>query len=348
MKTWGSSVQTSRRTIARVRAVLFACAVSVTAFIPAQGQAQEAADDATKNAARELAYRAKAAFEHGDFAEARDLYGRAYALVPAPTLSIREARALVKLGLLVEGIEAYVRATRTKLDATSPEVFRQAVDEAHVELAQLRPRVPQLTVVVKGRNSRKLSVTMNGVPYPEALIGVARPVNPGTYQLAATTNEGQRVETSVTLAERAQGTAELVLPAPAAPGGSHPPATVIEPPQAEPHREVPWLAYGAFGVGGLGLGVGVVTGWMASKKYSSLEQQCPEHRCVADGSAEQDIESFRRLRTVSTVGYVVGALSAAAGVALYFTLPSSKAGPPSGARLTPYVTPQQAGFIGSF
>jgi hypothetical protein len=348
MKIWVSDVYNRQALMTGIRAVLAACAVSWAALVPARAGAQEAVDDATKNAARELAYRGKAAFEHGDFAEARDLYSRAYALVPAPTLSVREARALVKLGLWVEGIEAYVRTTRTKLDAASPGAFRRAVSEAHAELARLRPRVPQLTVVVRGAHSRKVSVKMDGSVYPEALLGVARPVNPGFHQLVATTEDGQRVETRVTLAQSARQTTELVLPEGAPSEQSMPARAGLEPPQAEPRRQIPLLVYGAFGVGGLGLGVGAVTGWMASKKYSSLEQQCPDHQCAEGSSAEQKLDSFRTLRTVSTVGYVVGVLGAAAGVTLYVTLRSTEAGPVSGARLSPYVTPEQAGFVGSF
>jgi hypothetical protein len=315
--------------------------------------AAEPADDATKNAARELAQRGKEAYERGDWAAARDLYGRAYALVPAPTLALREARALAQGGLWVQAVEAYVRATHAPLDADSPEAFQQAVEEANRELAELKPRIPELKLVIRGARDRVVSVSMDGQDYPAALWGVERPVDPGRHRIVAYTRQGAEATATADLAESATREVELVIAASApstpAPGdrGAAPVrqrSDAVGPPN-EPAALYRPLTYAAFGLGGLGLGVGVVTGIMATSKHSSVEQECSRNQCVEGGAGAQDLDSFRTLRTASTVGYVVGALGVAGGVTLYFIAPKEGA---RQAGVAPYLTPTSAGISGRF
>ena len=318
----------------------------------AGAEAAEPIDDSTKNAARELAQRAKEAIDRGDYEAARDLYGRAYALVPAPTLSLREARALVELGLLVEAAEAYVRTTRTVLTEDSTPPFRRAVEQAQRELAKLKPRIPELKLVLKGAAPEDVSVTMDGQPYSVALLGVERPVNPGSHQIVAQRDGDTKVEATVDLAEGATEQVELVI------GGSQKPAaraepadahmtaaSVLQPPEEDSVLHSPPVTYAALGVGALGLGIGVVTGIIATKKHSELEAQCPDNQCVEGSPAEGDLKSFRLLRTVSTVSYVVGALGVAGGVTLLLLAPERRS---RQAGVTPYVTPTGAGLSGRF
>ena len=58
-------------------------------------------DDATKNSARRLGEEAGDLYDKGDYAGALDKYRRAFALVEVPTLGVRIARCLAKLGKLV-------------------------------------------------------------------------------------------------------------------------------------------------------------------------------------------------------------------------------------------------------
>ena len=166
----------------------------------ALAQAPGAVDDATRNAARELAHRGTDAFERGDYAAAQDLFRRSYALVPAPTLSLREARALEKLGRWVEAAEAYVRTTRTPLDSSSPAPFRTAVHAAQNELAALRPRIPLLTIAIAGPAAAEpgVRVELDGKALPGALLGVEIPVDPGVHRIEARSSSRQgRAEISL-------------------------------------------------------------------------------------------------------------------------------------------------------
>lgn len=337
-RTWGSE-RAGRVT----GTLLFAVALSVT------GVAVAEEDDASKNAARELAEQAAKAMEAEDYAKAQDLYQRAYALVPAPTLSLRHARALARGGRWVEALEAYVRTTRTRVDASSPEAFREAVQQAQTELAELRPRVPRAIVVVKGidRKSKDLSVTVDGRPLAAVLLGVPAPVDPGKHELVAKTADGREARATLELGEKEEKSVELVLPP--APEGGAPTAQRPGEPGAKSgagaggSSQKTW-AFVALGAGVAGLGVGVVTGLMATSKHQSAEDACPGGACVQGSSGADDAESFRSLRTVSTVGYVVGIVGVGAGITLWLTSPKRA----ESARVGAWMGPNSAGLRGRF
>src|SRR4030095_4862585 len=113
--------------------------------------------------------------------------------------SLREARSLEKLGQLVQAAEAYVRTTRAELGENSPQAFKDAVEQAQAELAKLRPRIPQLKIVIRGTKPEDVKLTLDGQTVSTALIGISRPVNPGEHRLIASTASGTRDEGSITL-----------------------------------------------------------------------------------------------------------------------------------------------------
>jgi hypothetical protein len=341
MKISGSENRRARRALAS--------GAVIAVVLWSTSLAAQAVDDATRNAARELAAQAGEAYEKGDYTRAQDLYHRAYALLPAPTLSLREARALEKLGRLVEAVEAYVRTTRTALESSSPEPYRQAVQQASDELGKLRPRVPKLTIVIKGA-SGEVTVSLDGKPIKSALVGVAQPVNPGKHDVAAI-GEQKSGNARLSIAEGESKTLTVELK-------NDPNATVTPAAEktevsasADPGVEAPssgstqkTLGWVGIGLGVAGVGVGVVTGLMATSKHSSADEGCPDGNCPAGSQAADDLESFRTLRTVSTIGYAVGIVGVVAGVTLLITAPST----PTTAFVSPYLGAGSAGVAGRF
>ncbi len=294
--------------------------------------AAQLSPDETRNAARDLAGQGKAAFERSDFENARDLLHRAYALVPVPSIAIFEARSLASLGRLVEAEEAYLRASRAKLDANAPDAFRNAAREADEELETLRPRIPKLKVTLSGEGAQtpELVVKIDGREVPPALRGVEMPFDPGKHQVTAQAPGGERVQVQFELVEKEREQVDVNVPAPAqkAANASLPP--VIEAPTLRRDEPAPaprssWQRPAAFiagGVGVAGLATGIVTGLMASSRHSAATSACPDNVCQPGGSGWDDVESFRTLRTVSAVGYVVGGVGLVGGVTLWLTAPS--------------------------
>jgi hypothetical protein len=321
--------------------------VSIALAIALGAHSAAAQDDQTRATARELAQRASEAYEAGDFHTAQDLFHRAYTLVAAPTLSLREARALVKLSRLVEALEAYARTTRTKLDESATQPFRDAVDTAAKELEELRPRVPLLKILVSGNVHREqVSVTLDGKPVNSALIGVASPVNPGSHALIATAPGGAQASGSVDINE---GETKQVTLKISQSGGSVSTATTASTSasgdQTRAGSSTKVLAYVALGVGVVGAGTGVATGLMATSRHSKLESECPNQVCPAGSQGEKDLDAFRNLRTISTIGYVVGAVGVGAGITLLVLSPSQK---PSELHVSAYLGPNSLGLKGVF
>lgn len=306
-----------------------------------------AQDDATKARAREMAQQGVDAAKAGDHQRAQDLFHRAYTLVPAPTIAVREARSLVELQRWVDAVEAYVRATRTPLAADAPAAFRDAVRQAESELSALRPRVPKLTIQIEGVDPSHpaLEVRVDGVKWPAAVLGVSTPIDPGKHVVVAKTKSGSNATAKVTLAEAEAKSVKLTLP---------PEPDVADTPgqlpvvkdgdgkkTASPDRT---LAFVGFGVGAVGLAVGVGAGLAASSKHSSAEDACTGGKCVEGSSGADDLESFRQLRTISTVGYIVGAVGIGAGVTLWLTAPKSQTTGKTGA----FLGPGRVGLRGTF
>jgi hypothetical protein len=329
--------------------------LTLSLLLAARDARAQDVDDADRNAARSLAGQAKDSFDRGDYQKAQDLFHRAYTLVQAPTISLYEARALVKLGRLVEAEEAYTRTVRTNLDGESSDQFRKAVREAEPELVALQPRIPRLTIVVSGEGASdpNLRVSLDGEPVKSALIGVEMPVNPGNHTLTARAGTGRVTQQTLVIHERERKSAELTvakaaIAAPANTAPAPPAATRDTAPAPIERPASPWQKKAAFvagGVGLAGLGTGIVTGVMASSRYSTAELECPSHTCAPGSAGDDAIRGFRSLKTISTAGYIVGGLGLAAGVTLFIAAPSNKQG---AAALGVYVGGNQAGIAGAF
>jgi hypothetical protein len=125
------------------------------------------------------------------------------------------------------------------------------------------------------------------------------------------------------------------------PADPPPPPGGVEP--AGPRKGPMLPALVAFGVGGLGLGVGAVTGLLTLGKVGDLEKNCPGQVCSK--AEESRYNSAHTLATVSTVGFVIAGLGAAAGAVLLVVRPGGDAAPEQTGVL---VGPGWVGARGSF
>jgi len=298
-------------------------------------------DDATRNAAREMGREGAIAFREGDFARAQDLLHRAYDLVPAPTIALYEARSLVALGRLVEAAERYEIAKRTKLDDDASQAFIQSVEDAGVELGELRPRIPRLTIIIEGPEpGAELVVTLDGAIVPAPLLGVPRTVDPGQHLVEASHPGYASAKSKVSVIEGQAS--EVVLPLVFQESA---PPVEAPPDESEGLSAHEALGYASLGVGVLGLGVGVVSGIVMNGHQSDLDAKCVDDVCPAD--SVDDLDAFRGARTVSFIGYGVGFVGLGAGVALLLSAPSGPLSLRAG-HLVPWVSHDSAGVAGTF
>ncbi len=288
--------------------------------------------DADKASARELLLSGLQALEKKDFATAAEQFSRGEALYHAPTLLLGLARARRGLGQLVAAEDAYSRVATSSLPSDASDAFRQALVDARAELAEIRLRVPAVTILVKGPATAK--VTIDGAPVPSAALGVPRFVDPGKHTIRGAARGFTAVEATITLAEGKKEQLTLELKPKAGESPDDEPSAGAQP-QGGPGGKLPappakasplkTLGFVGLGVGAAGLVVGGIAGGLALGKHSDISKQCPGGSCPSNaGSALRgDVDSLHTLALASDVAFGVGGALAAAGLVLVLTGPKA-------------------------
>ncbi len=342
--------------------------IAPLAFAMALSAAPAAAQtDADKATARQLGIEAQEALDKKDFKTAEDRFRRADQLFRAPTLALGLARALSANGKYVAAQETYNRIIRDGAPAGSPPAFVKAVEDAKAEVTAVSAKIGSVVITVTGAENPK--ITLDDQPFPAAALGVKRPVDPGAHVVRASADGYKPAEVRVTVGEAGSANATLTLekdanavaaaavPA-AGPAGAPPNAdqgSTPPPISTEGGSLNKPLGFVALGVGGVGLVVGGITGFIALGKHADLEKACPGGVCQAD--KKDEVSRYRSMGTISTIGFVVGAVGVAAGTVLLLTAPSgAKAASvrvpyvAKGARpeISPYVGATSVGALGQF
>ncbi|HZU85039.1 MAG TPA: hypothetical protein VE987_19040 [Polyangiaceae bacterium] len=352
-----------RRRAPKAAAVLLGAAA--VAFGPA-ARAQGATPEDIASA-RVLGTEGVRLAEAGDCKGAIVKLAAAEKLYHAPTTLERLGECQVKVGQLIAGTEALNRVVRETLAPGAPQAFVAAQQRAGQVYAASFPRIGKLRIHVDGAPADKVSVTVDGVSVPSALLDAERPTDPGPHEVNATAAGYKTATTSVTLADGSTSAVSLSLePDPnaaasatnlagpaAQPGATQAGATPAPQPAAPtpdrtPPNRVP--AFVLLGIGGAGIVVGSVFGIMALGTKSTLDNACPNKSCP-NPSSQSDIDALGTRALVSNVGFGVGLVSAAVGTVLLVTAhggESPAAGSTSTRRIAPWVGLGAAGVGGIF
>lgn len=264
--------------------------------------------------------------EKGRPKEAVDKLAAAYRLVPTPIIGLELVKTHVALDALVEARRVALTIADLPVAAEETERSRAARKEAADLAAGLDERIPKLTVKVSsdGDDARwSLAIDDKEVPTASAS-GVLR-LDPGAHRVTVR-GVGEPRTQSVTLALRDVRTLtfDLRTNANAPPAPVSPPPAPEGPPPPPPTKTGPSpLVWGGYGVGGVGLVVGVIAGLVALNKASAVDDACIDTRCRIGTKSEW--EAGRTAATFSTIGFVVAGVGAAVGtIALVVT--NKKAG----------------------
>lgn len=151
--------------------------------------------------------------EAGNCAEALPRFEAAQKLFSAPTHLLHIGQCQNANGKLVEAAETYETLVRVPLTKESPEVFHLAQSDGRKELARLKPRIPTLRVQITPAPSAlsNLVVQWNGNPIPAAVLGIARPVNPGRYRVTVSASGYKEASETVDVGEGSAKVLELTL-----------------------------------------------------------------------------------------------------------------------------------------
>jgi hypothetical protein len=305
-------------------AALVACAVSVTA-----GAVEPTAGD--RETSRSLGTQGVRALAAHDYTAAERACGGAYALVKAPSVGTCWAQALEGLGQLVEARDVFVEVIHLPTRPEEPAIFTSARNVARTEADALGKRIPTVTLAISGPpETTPLRVAIDGALVKSETARLPRKVNPGAHTLSISATGFEPLTAQVTIAEGEDR--RLEIPLRPSNRGREPSDLAQSAPTQEPRSttsggSLPLPAVVAGGAGLAGLVVGVVAGVAGSAKHSALSNECNASRGTCPPSAASDLDAFHTLRTVSTVGYVVGGLGLVAGGVLFFAMPTSRESP---------------------
>jgi hypothetical protein len=194
------------------RSLLVAAAlVLVAPLAPRTVRAQAVVTDEERQAARNLYFEGVKLQDEGKFTDALDRFTRAQRIFSAPTHVLHMAECQAAIGKLVESAESYRALIKADLGKSPPPAFVQAQQQAVAELPAVEARIPTLKVDVLPANVQNAQMTVNGQPINAALIGVARPVNPGNHLVAVSAPGYAKAEQQVAVAEKEKRVISLTL-----------------------------------------------------------------------------------------------------------------------------------------
>jgi len=259
----------------------------------ARAQPGDAATEAAMKAARPHAEKGFALFEQERYSASIAEFERAEARYHAPPHLLYIARAKARLGRLVEARDGFRAIVEETLDDQSPRAFHVAQVEAKAELTELEGQIPSVQITIVGLEAESATLIVNGEERgapPESL-----ELDPGQYSIEARSDGAWAPPQSVTL-EPGDNTL-VTLQMQADEGGAF---------------MVPALV--AFGVAGVGLVIGTITGIVSLNQTADIDEQCEGDRCPP--SLEGDADAAKATGNASTAFFVIGGIAAATGATL--------------------------------
>jgi hypothetical protein len=331
-----------------------------------------AVSDEERAGARAAANQGADAFDQGKWQASIELFSRAEALVHSPIHLSYIARAQLKLGHWVEAYELFNRIKRDPLPTPVSPAVASAVADASHELFVLDAQMPNVIVNVKGGESKGVTVSMDGVEVPSALLGVLHPINPGTHKFRASSASESSSELTMDFKPGVRQTVDLVLtPTVAAPAvvapvvvaSAVPMTSALTPPPQEapaaptsdegsPGSGMKIGGYVALGVGVVGVGLGTVFLIAANNKQKQGDdafQACGGKACpVADRGTVNGFDSDAASgKTLALTSFIVGGAGLATGITL-LVLGSKNKSPETAAHVEPFVGYRSLGLSGCF
>jgi hypothetical protein len=327
-----------------LKSSLGVCAWILSAIVLGGYASLARADDAGDvAAARQLGVEGVVLAEQGKCAEAVDKLERSEKLHHAVSVLERLGECQVTLGKLVAGTENLRRVVREPLAPDAPAPFVAAQERAQRVLAEARPKIARLKVVVSSPADANVWVSIDGAPISAANLNENRPVDPGDHTIRV--GAPGFVEAGATVHVADGGAESVALSLVREPSAAQEPPSVPLPSGVAGDRTVGRshvASYVIGGVGLVGLAVGAGFGLAAIGDKSNLASACKDKVCPA--SAQGTLDSGTRMGDISTVAFIVGGAGLAAAAVLYFV----DFGGSRSRAARAYVGPGSVGLAGTF
>lgn len=349
-----------------MRRLALCSAVAITIGFCTVSSSSFAQSDDDRNTARSLGQDGQDALDKKDFARAADLFRRAVKIfdeakapVP-PTLLLGYGRASAGKGGVIAAQEAFNRVIRQGTAPGAPALYVNAVEDAKKEIDTVAVRIATVTINVSGCDNPHVTIDDN--PVSSAILGVKKPIDPGTHIVKATATsckggeqsfevgDGKSAEVTIKLDKDLTASANPTDPTTTTlpPTDTNPPPHVAPPETPKSGSPNMALAITGFAVGGVGLALGAITGIVAMGKHGDLAKACPTGvNCPS--TLQSDVNSYHTMGTLSTVGFIVGGVGIVAGVIFLLTAPKgTKEQDPKAAWIMPSIGFGTVGAVGQF
>jgi hypothetical protein len=293
------------------------------------GRAQE--DPNVVAAARALAVEGVKLAQDKRCEEAIDKLERAEQLKHSSIVLEHLGACYIDRGRLVEGTEALHAVVREGLPESPSEAQKRASAEARALLDTYKPKIAQLTITVEVVANVPPQVAIDGQAVPVALLGAARPTDPGEHLVEASASGFLPVKRHISLAPGQVETLALALvvdpasaqvdeqvaaaapvPPPAA-AATAPESTAAAPAAEGGMSRLP--AYLSWGASGAALVVGIAFGWVAMDQKADLDRVCPGNICPPEQSS--NLNAAQTNATISSIAFGVSAGAAVLGGVLF-------------------------------
>jgi hypothetical protein len=290
--------------------------------------------------ARNLMDEGDAQLERGDPKGALRSYQAAHTIMNVPTTGIEVARMEAKLGRLVEARKTALEVARMPKKPSEPKPFVDARSDAQLLADALETRIPRLTVVLKNvPDSAQIQLKIDGRMVSRDDVKDPLPVDPGKHELSLLVADGIPEVETVTVVETDKKTVTLG-------DGSSSSSSA-----GTSGRKTSPLVFVGFGLSGVGIIAGAITGAMSLSRASDVEALCPGGACSNQGTLEKakpTNDSAFVLANVSNVAFAVGVVGVGLGVTGLLLSGKEAKKPETAASVRVFVGPNWVGLRGSF
>lgn len=288
-----------RRSRLAAIAVCLACILS-----PEAGSAQDSA------AAEALFQKGLSEMDQGHFGVACPAIAESYRLDSRPGTLFTLAECESQAGGVASASTHYNDYLQLFARMPDEQKSRQAGRErvAREQITVLAPQIPHLILFLPSSAPLGTQVYRNDIPLSAPSLGIPLPVDPGPHRIVV--QAPNRPASTVVLNISAGETRKYALavaPAPAPAASATAPRPVVAAVALAPGLpdRTPTYILGALGLEGLA--VGTVTGLLAWQKKSTINRECQDHYCSAEGKSAAD--SAHTLGLISTSSFAIGAAS---------------------------------------
>jgi hypothetical protein len=245
----------------------------------------------------------------GNYSAGCPLIARSYALDPLPGAQFTLAECFAGWGKVASAMEHYraYLAKVAELDEEARAKQAERIPVAMEKVKELDPRVPRLRFELPASAPDDTTVELDGALVPDP--ASEREIDPGEHRAVVKLPTGETARTSFILGEGERRAVPLPLPP-------------REPDLGDGDDDGSTLRMAGIVAGAVGIGavvVGSILGGLALGEKGTIEDNCTDHVCNAEGKSAADRGQSFALG--SSVLVPVGAVAVGVGVTLFFLAP---------------------------